>query len=262
MRPLHQQRPWVLHGGRDYSSGRLLRQPTDVSHDLLRLLLRDEMPAVGKRVAFDRVGDHRHHLLNFFPKRLFATEGDHRDPHLMYGQGSSLIHRCEGGAVYAICPQNTFNTRETAQIFINCGGLDRSRISRSAFVEPSQKFPLVSDDQPFEYIRCERENPPPHRALFHRLWRVTNDLCEHLRQHDRHFHVKEPGNLLGIVGRPKKSWRCAHIMSSQQKRLTRAELGLPNEGPEFLSESAGIVSLITGWLVGVPVSAHAPRCPR
>src|ERR1700689_2524058 len=120
-------------------------------------------------------------------------------------------------------PQNAFNAWESTEVLFNCGRLDESRISRSAFVEPRQKFPLVSDDQPFEYIRCERENPPPHRALFHRLWRVTDDLCEHLRQHDRHFHVKETCNLLRVVGRPKKSWRRAHIMSGQEQRLTGAE---------------------------------------
>jgi hypothetical protein len=45
-------------------------------------------------------------------------------------------------------------------------------------------------------------------------------------------------------------------MSSQQKRLPPAELNLPNKGPEFLSERTRIVSLVTCWLVGVPVSAH------
>lgn len=100
----------MLLGGRDSSLGRLLRQPLDVNHDLLRLLLRDEMPAVGNRVAFDRVGDHSHHLLNFVPERLVASKGDHRDLYLTEGEGSSLIHRCEGRAIHAVCPQNAFNT--------------------------------------------------------------------------------------------------------------------------------------------------------
>jgi hypothetical protein len=59
-----------------------------------------------------------------------------------------------------------------------------------------------------------------------------------------------------MVGRPKKSWRCTHIVSGQQKRLTRAEFDLPNERAEFVSECARIVPLVSGWLVGVSVPAH------
>jgi hypothetical protein len=38
-------------------------------------------------------------------------------------------------------------------------------------------------------------------------------------------------------------------MSIQEQRLTRAELNLPNERPEFVSECARIVSLVSGRLL-------------
>jgi len=93
---------------------------------------------------------------------------------------------------------------------------------------------LIADDEAFGNVRRERQNPPPHRTLFHRLRRVGDDLAQHVAEHHRRFDIEQCRHLARVICRPYQRRQCPHVMRRVDDGLTAPEADLGDERTALL----------------------------